>query len=73
MHNFINSLVVHNLQNRKFILIENGSWAPTATKVMTKMLEKCKDLTYTESTVRIMSALNEDSEKQLKALADELS
>ncbi|MBR2454890.1 MAG: FprA family A-type flavoprotein [Clostridia bacterium] len=73
MREFINHLVERGYKNRTIGFIENGSWAPTATKVMTKMLEKCKNLTYTESTVRIMSALNEDSEKQLKALADELS
>ncbi len=73
MREFINHLVERGYKNRTIGFIENGSWAPTATKVMTKMLEKCKDLTYTETTVRIMSALSEDSEKQLKALADELS
>ena len=73
MREFITHLVERGYRNRTIGFIENGTWAPTATKVMTKMLEKCKDLTYTESTVRIMSALNEDSEKQLKALADELS
>ena len=73
MREFINHLVERGYKNRTIGFIENGSWAPVATKVMTKMLEKCKNLTYTESTVKIMSALNEDSEKQLKALADELS
>ena len=73
MREFINHLVERGYKNRIVGFIENGSWAPVATKVMTKMLEKCKNLTYTESTVKIMSALNSDSEKQLKALADELS
>ncbi len=73
MREFINHLVERGYKNRTIGFIENGSWAPVATKVMTKMLEKCKNLTYTESTVKIMSALNSDSEKQLKALADELS
>ncbi len=73
MREFINHLVERGYKNRTIGFIENGSWAPVATKVMTKMLEKCKNLTYTESTVRIMSALNSESEKQLKALADELS
>ena len=73
MREFINHLVERGYKNRTVGFIENGSWAPVATKVMTKMLEKCKNLTYTESTVKIMSALSEDSEKQLKALADELS
>jgi hypothetical protein len=52
--------------------IENGSWAPMATRVMKTMLEKCKDLKFTESTVKIMSALNAESEESLKALADEI-
>lgn len=73
MREFINHLVERGFKNRTIGFIENGSWAPVATKVMTKMLEKCKNLTYTEATVKIMSALNSDSEKQLKALADELS
>ena len=73
MREFINHLVERGYKNRTVGFVENGSWAPVATKVMTKMLEKCKNLTYTESTVKIMSALSEDSEKQLKALADELS
>lgn len=73
MREFINHLVERGYKNRTIGFVENGSWAPVATKVMTKMLEKCKNLTYTESTVKIMSALSEDSEKQLKALADELS
>lgn len=72
MREFINHLVERGFQKRTVAFMENGSWAPVATKVMKKMLENCKNLTYTESTVRILSALNDDSMVQLNALADEL-
>ncbi len=72
MREFINHLVERGYKNRTIGFIENGSWAPVATKVMTKMLENCKNITYTESKVKIMSALDENSEKQLKELADEI-
>jgi len=72
MKEFINHLTERNFQNRTVAFIENGSWAPMATKVMKGMLEKSKNLTYAENEVKIMSALNEDSEKQLDALAQEL-
>lgn len=72
MKEFINHLTERNFQNRTVAFIENGSWAPAATKVMKGMLEKSKNLTYAENEVKIMSALNEESEKQLEALAQEL-
>lgn len=72
MREFIIHLVERNYQKRTVAFIENGTWAPTATKVMKNMLEKCKNLTYTESTVKILSALNAESSAQLEALADEL-
>ena len=72
MKEFINHLTERNFQNRTVGLIENGSWAPTAARVMTKMLEGCKNLTFTNTTVKILSALNNDSRKALEALADEL-
>ena len=72
MREFINHLTERNFQNRTVAFIENGSWAPMATKVMKGMLEKSKNLTYAENEVKIMSALNEESEKQLEALAEEL-
>ena len=72
MREFINHLTERNYSNRTVAFIENGSWAPLATKVMKGMLEKSKNLTYTENTVRILSALNEESTAQLNALADEL-
>ena len=72
MREFINHLTERNFSNRTVAFIENGTWAPQATKVMKGMLEKSKNLTYTENTVKIMSALNETSSAQLEALADEL-
>ena len=73
MREFINHLTERNFSNRTVALIENGSWAPLAAKVMRGMLESCKNLTYTDTTVRILSALNDDSKVQLDSLADELS
>jgi hypothetical protein len=52
--------------------MENGSWAPTAAKVMTKMLEGSKNLTFTENNVKILSAINDSSRAQISALAEEL-
>ena len=72
MREFINHLTERNYSNRTVAFIENGSWAPMATKVMKGMLEKSKNLTYTEATVKILSALNEESAQQITDLADEL-
>ena len=72
MRDFISHLTERNYSNRTVALIENGSWAPMAAKVMRGMLEKSKNLTFTETTVRILSALNEESSGQLEAMADEL-
>ena len=72
MREFINHLVERGYKNRTIGLIENGSWAPTAAKVMKGMLEGCKNLTFTETTVKIMSALNDESKQQLEKLAEEL-
>ena len=73
MREFIHELTEHNFQNRKVALIENGTWAPTAARVMTGMLEKSKDITFAQTTVKILSSLNEESRAQLEALATELS
>lgn len=73
MREFINHLTERNFQNRTVAFIENGSWAATAARVMKSMLEKSKNLTYTETTVKIMSALNAESSAQLEALAEELT
>ena len=72
MREFIHHLTERNYSNRTVALVENGTWAPTAAKVMTGMLASCKNLTFAENTVRILSALNEESREKLLALADEL-
>lgn len=72
MREFINHLTERNYQNRTVAFIENGSWAPMATKIMKAMLEKSKNLKYAETEVSIMSSLNEKSEPELEALAKEL-
>ena len=69
---FINHLTERNYQNRTVGLIENGSWAPTAAKVMRKMFENSKNLTFTDTTVTIHSALSDESRAQTEALACEL-
>ena len=72
MREFIEHLTERNFQNKTVALIENGSWAPMAAKTMKKMLEGCKNLTYTDTTVKIASALNSESSEQLEKLANEL-
>ena len=72
MREFINHLTERNFSNRTVGLIENGSWAPLAAKIMRGMLEKSKNITFTDTTVKILSALNDESSAQLEALADEL-
>jgi flavorubredoxin/flavin reductase (DIM6/NTAB) family NADH-FMN oxidoreductase RutF len=70
MKEFINHLTERNFQNRKIGIIENGSWAPLAAKVMKDMLAKQKNLTFIDPTVTIKSALNADNEDQLNQLAE---
>lgn len=72
MKEFIHHLAERNYSNRTVGFIENGSWAPMAAKVMKGMLEKSKNLTFTENNVKILSAVKEDNLDQIKALADEL-
>ena len=72
MKEFIHHLTERSYRNRTVGLMENGSWAPAAAKVMTKMLEGSKDLTFTDATVKIFSALNDTNRQQIKALAKEL-
>ena len=72
MKEFINHLTERNYQNRTIGMMENGSWAPTAVKVMTKMLEGSKNLTFAENNVKILSALSDASRAQISALAEEL-
>mgnify|MGYP002625028047 CR=1 FL=1 len=72
MREFIKHLTERGYQNRTVALMENGSWAPAAAKGMAALLEGCKNLTFAENTVRILSALNEESRAKLDALAAEL-
>ena len=72
MKEFIHHLTERNYQNRTVAFVENGTWAPSAAKTMKKMLEGSKDLRYTDTTVTIRSALNENSRAQIAALAAEL-
>ena len=72
MREFIHHLTERNFQGRTIGLMENGSWAPQAAKVMRRMLEGSKNLTFTDTTVKIISALNDDSRAQVEAMAEEL-
>ena len=72
MNTFIETLVEHNYQNRTVGFIENGSWAPVATKLMKGKLEGCKNLTFTNTNVKILSSVNEVNLAEIKALANEL-
>ena len=72
MKTFIHHLTERNYQNRTIALMENGSWAPLAAKVMRGMFEKSKNITFTDTTVKILSALSDDSKAQIEAMAEEL-
>ena len=72
MREFIDHLTERNFANRTVAFMENGSWAPLAAKIMRGELEKCKNLTFAETSVKIRSALNEESNAALTALAEEL-
>ena len=72
MKTFMNAIVDRLFQNRTVAIIENGSWAPTASKVLRDMLDGCKDITLAENNVTIMSALTHENKAQLDALAREL-
>ncbi len=72
MKSFIANLVEHGYRSRTVAFMENGSWAATAAKCMRQEMEKCKDITFAEHTVKIMSAVNEESLAQIDALAEEL-
>lgn len=72
MHDYITRLVEHNFQNRTVGLIENGSWAPLAAKVMKEMFAKCKKINWLDTTVRILSAMNQENSQQLETMASEL-
>ena len=72
MREFINHLTERGFKNKTIGLMENGSWAPMAAKVMKEMLANCKNLTFTDTTVKITSALNDVSKDQIEKLSDEL-
>ena len=72
MQQFVNALVERNFQNRTVAIVENGTWAPQAGKVMRRMLENCKDITYMDEGFTIRSALNEETRQQLDALLEAL-
>ena len=72
MRTFIENLTERNYQNRTIGLIENGSWAPTAAKVMKGMFEKSKNITWLENNVKIMSSLSDENVAEIDAMAEEL-
>ncbi len=72
MREFLNHITERGFQNRKVAIIENGSWAPTAAKIIKERLEKCKGLEFCQNTVTVMSALDNESIKQIELLAEEL-
>ncbi len=72
MRTFIETLAEHGWRGRKVGLVENGSWAPTAAKVMKTLLEGCRDIVFTENQVKILSAVTEENIVQLDALAEEI-
>ena len=73
MREFINHLTERNFQNKTIGFIENGSWAPLAEKTMRKMLEGCKNITYTDNNVHILSAMNDENIAEIDALCEELT
>ena len=72
MREFIEHLTERGYRGRRVGFIENGSWAPTAAKVMKSMLEPCKDMTYTDTTVKILSAMTGENEAEIDRLAAEI-
>lgn len=72
MNDYITRLAEHNFQNRTIGLIENGSWAPLAAKVMKEMLSKCRKINWLDTTVKILSAVKQENKDQLEAMANEL-
>ena len=73
MKTYLHALTERSFRNRTVGLIENGSWAPMAAKIMKNILSESKDLRFADTTVRIRSALNDESRAQIAALASELS
>ena len=73
MEALLQDLAAHNLSRRTVALVENGSWGPTAAKEMRAILSRCRDITFTEQSVTLLSALRPGQEAELEALADELA
>lgn len=73
MRTYLDKLTERNFQNRTVAFIQNGSWAPTATRVMKEKLANSKNLTYAKTEVTILSALNDGSREKICELADELA
>lgn len=73
MHNFLESLLERNYQNKKIGLIENGTWAPSANKAMQGILEKMKNIEICENKVTIKSTLDDSSREALSILAKEIT
>ena len=72
MHNFINALTERNYKHRKIGLIENGSWAPTAAKIMRAAFENSENIEFCPTTVKIVGAVSEENEEQIRSLAKEI-
>ena len=72
MRTYIEGLTERSYQNRKVAVIENGTWAPMAAKLIKGMFEKSKDITFTDTNVTIKSAMNAQSREELDKLAEEL-
>ena len=72
MQNFINALTERNYKNRKIGLIENGSWAPTAAKIMRAAFENSENIEFCPTTVKIVGAVSEENEEQIRSLAKEI-
>lgn len=72
MQNFINALTERNYKNRKIGLIENGSWAPAAAKIMRAAFEKSENIEFCPTTVKIVGAVSEENEEQIRSLAKEI-
>ena len=72
MKDYINHLLERNYQNRTISLIENGSWAPMANKIMKSMFDKSKNITYTQNNITLLSSLNDNNKQSIQLLAKEL-
>ncbi len=73
MHTFLDHLIERNFQNKTIGIIENGSWAPLAAKVIKEKMASCKNITFVEPVVRILSAMNDDNHQQIATLSKELT